>query len=348
MPVWAPPLSAEMVMFLSCCAVLLLAAQLVRFRAEEPVVLRVAAWIRALSVVMIVGGVLQWLTDLPLAIALDSLRIALNTSLATISGVPITPVTLLSVVLIVLGSWLGSRWVQRALEKMLLARKIGDPGSIAALSRLVQYVVMGIGFAIGLETLGIDLGAFFTAGAVFAVGIGFAMQTIAENFVSGVILLVERTIRPGDILEVEGQRVRVVNMGIRSTLARSLDDEEIILPNANLVKNAVKNLKLSDNLLRVRVPVGVAYGSDLQVAMKALRKAAHSLPPVPKRPPVVLFKDFGPSSIDFEVSVWTENPWGTPTVRSDLGLAIWEALEEVGVEIAFPQLDVHLDAPLQS
>jgi small-conductance mechanosensitive channel len=203
---------------------------------------------------------------------------------------------------------------------------------------------MGVGFAIGLETLGIDLGAFFTAGAVFAVGIGFAMQNIAENFVSGVILLVERTIRPGDILEVNGEMVRVRNLGIRSTLARTTDDEEIIIPNSELVKNPVKNLRLSDSLLRVRVPVGVAYDSDLPTVMKVLQTTARTVQPdLDSSPPVVVLTAFGASSIDFEVSVWTLDPWSKPVVRSNLILAMWKALEEADIVIAFPQLDVHVD-----
>lgn len=342
MPTIAMP-STNMVMFILCCSVVALLAQLGRRRMEEALLLFLASAVRNLSLVMLVAAVLQWLVGIPFSSAFEGLRVALNTSLATISGMPITPMTLLSVLVIFSGSWWGSSWVRRAMEAMLLARDIGDPGSIAALSRLVQYLVMGVGFAIGLETLGIDLGAFFTAGAVFAVGIGFAMQTIAENFVSGVILLVERTIRPGDILEVGGEMVQVKVLGIRSTLARTMDDEEIIIPNAELVKNSVKNLKLSDSLLRVRVGVGVAYDSDLNEVMKVLREAAETLPPNPKRPAVVLLKGFGASSIDFEVSVWTYDPWTRPLVASQLSMAIWLALRTAGIEIAFPQLDVHFD-----
>lgn len=342
MPPLAVP-STNMVMFVLFCGLIALAGQLGRRRMEEPLLLFLASSVRNLSLVMLLAAVLQWALGIPFSAAFEGVRVALNTSLATISGMPITPMTLLSVLVIFGGTWWGSSWVRRAMESMLLARDIGDPGSIAALSRLVQYLVMGVGFAIGLETLGIDLGAFFTAGAVFAVGIGFAMQTIAENFVSGVILLVERTIRPGDILEVNGEMVQVQVLGIRSTLARTTDDEEIIIPNAELVKNAVKNLKLSDSLLRVRVGVGVAYDSDLREVMERLRAAADTLPPNPKRPPVVLLQAFGASSIDFEVSVWTYDPWSRPAVASHLSMAIWSTLKEAEIEIAFPQLDVHFD-----
>jgi small-conductance mechanosensitive channel len=333
-------------MFLLCCTVVAIVAHLGRRRVQdEPLFLFVASGIRNLGVLMVVAGLLQWLLGIPFSVAFEGLRRALNTSLATISGTEITPVTLLSVLAIFGGTWSGSAWIRKAMEAMLLARGIGDPGSVAALSRLVQYVVMGVGFAIGLETLGIDLGAFFTAGAVFAVGIGFAMQTIAENFVSGVILLIERTIRPGDILEVNGEMVQVRVLGIRSTLARTMDDEEIIIPNSELVRNPVKNLKLSDSLLRVRVPVGVAYESDLPTVMTVLQAAAEAIPSPPQRPPVVVLTAFGASSIDFEVSVWTHDPWARPIVASKLSMAIWEALEAADITIAFPQLDVHVIPP---
>lgn len=332
-----------MVVFLASSGALGLAGHLLLRRLEEPALRTLASLVRGLGASMFLAGLVEWLFGLPISEAFEVLRKALNTSLTTISGAPITPMTLLSVAAIFGGTWWVSGLIRQALERLLLGRNLGDPGSVAAISRLVQYVVVGVGFAIGLENLGIDLGAFFTAGAVFAVGIGFAMQTIAENFVSGVILLAERTIRPGDILEVEGEMVRVIRIGIRSTLARTLDDEEFILPNANIVKNPVKNLKLSDSLLRIRVKVGVAYESDVPLTMKVLRAAAQGAPRSPAREPVVILTDFGSSSIDFEVSVWTDDPWTKYPTASALAEAIWAALKEAGIVIAFPQLDVHFD-----
>lgn len=335
--------SSEMVVFLASATLLGLLAHFSLRRIEDPILGMLASFLRMLGVLMGVAGLMQWLLGIPLSVGFEALRVALNTSLTTISGAPITPMTLLSVLGIFAGSWWISSWVRQAIERMLLARRLGDPGSVAAIARLIQYVVMGVGFAIGLENLGIDLGAFFTAGAVFAVGIGFAMQTIAENFVSGVILLAERTIRPGDILEVDGEMVHVVRIGIRSTLARTLDDEEFILPNAMLVKNPVKNLKLTDSLLRVRVAVGVAYESDVPAVFEVLRKAAEGVPQSPAREPVVVLTAFGASSIDFEISVWTDDPWKRLRVSSALAEAVWAGLKEAGITIAFPQLDVHFD-----
>jgi len=137
----------------------------------------------------------------------------------------------------------------------------------------VTYAVVAIGVVAALGTLGVNLAALVAAGAFFAVALGFAMKNIAENFVGGIILLTERTIKPGDILEVEGRVVRVTRMGLRATVARSRDDEDVIIPNAALVTNTVTNYTLRDPLYRLRTTVGVSYGSDIALVMQTLRAA---------------------------------------------------------------------------
>jgi small-conductance mechanosensitive channel len=198
-----------------------------------------------------------------------------------------------------------------------------------------------------LQTAGVRLGALFAAGAVFAVGLGFAMQNLAQNFVSGVILLLERSIKPGDILEVEGQVVRVRETGIRSTLVRTRDEEEMIVPNATLVQATVKNYTLRDALYRLRVVVGVTYGADLALVRKTLEKVGDRLEwSVQGHPCQILLLEFGNSSVDFEVAVWTEDPWLARVNGSRLREAIWWAFKEQGITIAFPQVDVHFDPPV--
>ena len=178
---------------------------------------------------------------------------------------------------------------------------------------------------------------------MFAVGIGFALQNIVQNFVSGVILLVERSITTRDVLEIEGRVVVVENIGIRSTVVRNQDDEEVIVPNGILVQTTVKNLTLSDPLIRVRATVGVHYESDMEQVAEVLANAAKGLPSqAENKPPAVLLLGFGPSSVDWEVSIWTRHPWGLPEARSDLHRAIWRALKQADITIAYPQLDVNL------
>lgn len=186
------------------------------------------------------------------------------------------------------------------------------------------------------------------AGAVFAVGIGLALQSVAQSFVSGLILLAERAIKPGDVLEIEGRLARVVELGIRSTILRTLQDEHLVVPNSTLVEGSVRNLSYTRDPYRVTTTVGVAYASDLEVTLRALQDLADRLSREHAgREGLALLVGFGASSVDFEVSVWTRDPWGSRRLRSETHLAIWRALKDVGVTIAFPQLDVHLDTPVE-
>lgn len=278
--------------------------------------------------------------------ALAPVRDFLGAHLFTVGGTSVTVASLLLATAVFLLAWLLSRLVQRALERALPpARGEGDiRKGVEAGRRLVHYGIMTLGLAAALHVVGVNLAALFAAGAVLAVAIGFAMQNIAQNFVSGVILLMERSIQPGDVLEVEGHVVRVVDMRIRSTVVRTRDEEEIIVPNASLVQSSVKNFTLRDNQLRLRVPVGVVYGSDMRRAREVLEATARAFERrVPEREPLVLLTGFGDSSVNWEVSVWTDQPWRALVLRSELHQEIWWALKEAGITIAFPQLDVHFD-----
>ncbi len=271
----------------------------------------------------------------------------LDLQLFTLSGTPITIGTLVMALIILLVTGVASRIVQRGLARALVRRGITQEGSLAAGKRLVHYTVMLVGTAVALETVGIDLAALFAAGAIFAIGLGFAMQNIAQNFMSGVILLIERSIKPGDVLEVQNTVVRVQRMGIRATVARTRDDEELIIPNSVLVQTTVKNFTLQDSLYRIRAAVGVVYGSDLRLVFDTLTRTAAALEwRTQDRDPRILLLAFGSSSVDFEVSVWIEDPWDSRRALSDLNTALWWALKEAHVVIAFPQLDVHFDPPV--
>jgi small-conductance mechanosensitive channel len=272
----------------------------------------------------------------------------LETHLFSVAGTPVNVATLLMFVVIVLMSFVVSAGAQRAVRRGFKRRGVEDEGSIGVTSRLLHYSVLTVGFGIGVHTLGINLTALFAAGAVFAVAIGFAMQNISQNFISGIILLAERAIKPGDVLEVEGTMVKVLDMGIRSTVARTLNGEDIIVPNATLVQSMVKNHTLRDSLYRLRVMVGVVYGSDMRLVRNVLEQTANAVPwRASEHGPIVLLKEFGSSSVDFEVSVWVDDPWTVQRRRSDLHEAVWWALKDAGVVIAFPQLDVHVDPGVQ-
>lgn len=265
----------------------------------------------------------------------------------TIGGSEVTVADLLVVVALLFLTWVFSRLFRRGLERIMRRRGVDDEGTIAATLRITHYFVMILGFLTAVSQVGINLSALFAAGAVFAVGIGFALQGLAQNFVSGVILLFERSIKPGDIVEVDGYVVRVLKLGIRTTLCRNREDEEILVPNSHLVESSVKNFTLHDTNLRLRAAVGVAYESDMKRVFEVLQTMADALEwRLQTRSPVVLLTEFGSSSVNFEVSVWTDDPWQAPRRHSDLMKGIWFALQEADLTIAFPQLDVHFDAPV--
>lgn len=277
---------------------------------------------------------------------LAPVREFLAVPILTLAGTRITVGSLLAFLLIVLLAWLVSRLIQGTLTRALRPRhgQVELKKGVEVTRRLAHYGVMTVGIAVGLHIMGINLAALFAAGAVVAVAIGFAMQNIAQNFVSGLILMVERTIQPGDVLQVDGEVVRVVDMRIRSTICRSRDEEEFIVPNSVLVGSTVKNFTLRDNLLRLRADVAVVYRSDMALVRSVLEETAASFEGRSTRhDPLVLLKRFGSSSVDFEVSVWTEDPWRAPRLLSDLHEAIWWSVREAEITIAFPQVDVHFD-----
>jgi small-conductance mechanosensitive channel len=278
----------------------------------------------------------------------DLLDRIVNETLFTISGTEINLMNLATFAVILLLSLFASRLLRRSATTAMDRRGITDAGTRAITTRLINILVMTVGSATALTNIGINLGALFAAGAVFAVGISFAFQNVAQNFLSGLILLLERSIKPGDILEVEDTVVRVEKLGIRATVARTRDDEQIIIPNTVLAQGTVKNYTMADSWYRVRVSVGVTYDSDMAQVRRILETVVSGVSwGIDARKPIVLMTAFGSSSVDFDVSVWTSDPWRAPRARSDLHEAVWWALKEAGVVIAFPQLDVHFDPPVE-
>lgn len=268
----------------------------------------------------------------------------INVRLFDIGGRAVTVGTLIAAVLTMVGAYALSFVLRRGVVRALGGT---DEGTLHAVTRLLHYAIVLIGFTVALQSAGIDLRALFAAGALFAVGIGFAMQNVVQNFVSGLILLVEHSIRPGDVLEIEGKQVRVVEMGVRSTRVRSRDDEVFIVPNSTLVQSTVRSYTLLDSLCRVRVTLGVGYDMDMKTVRATLEEAAAGLGIRSRaKEPLIHLNEFGSSSVEWEVSVWIEDPWLLRPSASALREALWQALTTHGIRMAFPQLDLHLDAPV--
>jgi potassium efflux system protein len=246
--------------------------------------------------------------------------------LFTLQGRAITLMDVLTFTVLVLATLFVSGLLRRGVERTLRARGVEDPGTHAMARRLVHLAVLVVGLGTAVTNLGFNLSAVFAAVAVLGVGIGFAFQNVAQNFISGLLLLFERSIKPGDILEVEGRVVRVEDMRVRATVARTRYDEQLIIPNSALAQGTVTNFTMADSYYRISL-------TDLP-----WRSRNHE--------PVVLMTAFADSSVNFEVSVWMDDPWRARRALSDLHEAVWWALKEAGVVIAFPQLDVHFDGAL--
>ena len=179
--------------------------------------------------------------------------------------------------------------------------------------------------------------------SALGVGIGFGLQSVVNNFVSGLILLFERPVRVGDTVEVGGSWAEIKNIGLRATCIRTFDQADVIIPNADLINNPVTNWTLSSRQVRLIIPVGVAYGSDVPLVMETLTACAKANAMVVDFPaPQVLFQSFGESSLDFELRVWVKDADHRLTVRSELHQEIDRLFREAQIEITFPQRDLHL------
>ena len=279
---------------------------------------------------------------------LRGLRAALEFRLFEVGGTVVTIFTLLAAS----GLFIATLIIASTLSNVVareLARRGAKPGPAGTVATLIRYVVLMVGVTAALDTAGIDLAALFAAGALFAVGLGFAMQSIAQNFVAGVILLVERSIKPGDVLQVEGKVVQVADMGIRASVARTRDGEDLVIPNAVLIQTSVTNYTLRDATYRIKVPVGVSYGSDMALVKQTLAGVAGTVSEtwaVGGTAPQVIMTEFGNHAVNWEVAIWMNDPWRARPAMSALHEAIWWAFKERGIVIAFPQLDLHLDPGL--
>ncbi len=272
----------------------------------------------------------------------------LGASLFKIGETPVTTLGILRVVLIATLAFVLSHFVRRGLAH-LVERQRGSSAFLYTLGRLTHYLILIIGFSIGLSSIGVDLSNFALIAGALSLGIGFGLQAIVSNFVSGLIVLFERSLRIGDFVELSSGlagEVRAIN--VRSTLVTTTDMVEILVPNSEFVNGQVINWTLTDASRRIHIPFGVAYGSDKEVVRQAALEAAHNTPHTLKskhgREPEVWLTNFGDSSLDFELVVWVL-PQSVKRPQKVRAAYYWEletALRKYGIEIPFPQRDVHI------
>ena len=244
---------------------------------------------------------------------------------------------------ILYGSFLASWIVQKLLMDQVLARRRVEKGAQISIAKLVHYALVFVGFLLALMALGFEFTKLTIILSALGVGIGFGLQSAVNNFVSGLILLFERPVRVNDFIELEGKWAEIKKIGLRATTVQTLEQADVIIPNADLVTNQVTNWTLSNRRVRVAIPVGVAYGSDVSLVMETLMASAISISNVARWPePQVLFLKFGESSLDFELRVWVEHAEERLKVKSELHQKIDQSFREAKIEIAFPQRDLHL------
>jgi len=240
------------------------------------------------------------------------------------------------------------RILQRHLIRRFFAKTKLQQSLQFGLSRIIGYTLIAIGFYVAFQVVGVDLSSLAIVAASLGVGVGFGLQNIINNFVSGIIILAERPISIGDRIEVAGVAGRVTKIQLRSTTVVTNDNITMIVPNADFISNTVTNWSHGDPKVRIRVPVGVAYGSDLKLLQRLLIEAAGEHPKALRDPsPVVLFTEFGDSSLNFELGVWTQEMTATPIhFTSEMNFIIEQKLRENGIEIPFPQRDLHVRSGL--
>jgi len=200
-----------------------------------------------------------------------------------------------------------------------------------------------LGIIIAVQSIGLNLTSLAVVFGLLSVGIGFGLQNVASNFISGLIILFERPIEIGDRITVGDVWGDVVNINLRATLILTIDNIAIIVPNSEFISSRVTNWSYRDSKVRVHIPVGVAYGSDVQLVTNSLLEVARNNAEVMKDPaPEVWFTQFGDSSLKFELLVWTLDPKRRPEVISDLNKSIDAIFRKNKIEIPFPQRDIHI------
>ncbi len=273
---------------------------------------------------------------------MSGIRLALGARLE----VGVLTVSLGNVVAFILTVWLAfllSRFLRFVLEEDIYPRVSLARGIPYAASTMLHYVILLVGFFFAVAAIGIDMSKFTILAGAFGVGLGFGLQNIVNNFVSGLILLFERPVHVGDMIQVGNRDGKLRRIGIRASVIRTLEGSEVIVPNGQLISEEVMNWTLSDQQRRLEIPVGVAYGTDPERVIKLLTDVGSQHPDIMREPPPdTLFLGFGDSSLDFQLRAWTSNFDRWQNIKSELAIGINAALRDANISIPFPQRDLHI------
>ncbi len=281
------------------------------------------------------------LTSVTYETVLILLHDIINYPLFKLQDTPITLLAILLFVAVIAGSYLISIYIRKLYDRRLTTRF--SSGIDFTVKRLIHYTVLIIGFLVAFEIAGIDLSSLAIIAGFLSVGIGFGLQNITSNFISGLILLFERPIEVGDTVTVGDQLGTVTGINLRATEVNTWENIDIIIPNSAFVEDNVINWSHGEEYIRVSCPVGVAYGADTEKVRDILYEIAREHPKVLDTPePNVLFLEFGDSSLDFELRIWIRTPRRRNWIKSEINYEIDQRFREENIEIPFPQRDLHL------
>jgi small-conductance mechanosensitive channel len=256
---------------------------------------------------------------------------------------PITITSILVGLVIILAFVILSRGLRKVIKTKLFPKYKLDEGIQLAILKVLHYLMVGLGIIIAVQTIGLNLTSLAVVFGLLSVGIGFGLQNIVSNFISGLIILFERPIKIGDQISIGDVLGKVSNISLRATLIRTFDNISIIVPNSEFITSQVINWSHRDPKIRIHVNVGVAYGSDVPLVINSLLEVAQNHPEVLKDPaPKVWFIEFGDSSLNFDLLAWIPSPKSRPDVISDLNKKIDEIFRKNKIQIPFPQRDLHI------
>lgn len=273
--------------------------------------------------------------------SLRSLWELLKEPLVQINNSKISLSSLITSILIVLLTIFISKKTSRFITHILKDKGV-DSGVRDSISKFTRYLMIAVGVLFSLDNLGVSINSLAAVGAVLMVGIGFGLQNITQNFISGIIILIERPIKVGDIIRVGSASGRVVDIRVRSSIIQTRDEVSIIVPNSKLISEEVISDSFSGQRIRQHVRVGVAYGSDVEKVKALLCQAAQSHEKVLKDPsPNAIFESFGDSSLDFDLRFWCNDIWGMEVTASDIRCKIDSLFRKNKIEIPFPQRELH-------
>ncbi|MDG1708454.1 MAG: mechanosensitive ion channel [Emcibacteraceae bacterium] len=291
--------------------------------------IRVVAWSMAiLNIFGLLGGFIRLLDSKSFSVAGNTLNL-----LGIITGI-------ISFVVLIWAALISSRFI----EGKLRSSPSVTPSARVLLSKVSRIVLVVFAFLFAISSMGIDLTALAVFGGAIGVGLGFGLQKVVSNFISGMILLLDKSIKPGDVIEISNTYGRINKLAARYTSVISRDGREHLVPNEDIITQPVINWTFSNNRVRRHLPINVSYGSDIEKAMELMSEAADETPRVIKKPePKVLIKSFGDNGIDLELRMWirdSEN--GVSNIASDVYLAIWHKFNDNGIEFPYPQRDIHI------